>query len=58
MENVGDLSAQGQDVRYVYVVCPVCGEVYQVMDWGCEIHRMSCSRVEQGCGDLFPSGGL
>mgnify|MGYP001572881721 CR=1 FL=1 len=35
------------DVRYnEYPLCPKCGQRWQLIDWACALHRLSCGAIE------------
>jgi len=34
------------DLHYDYATCDKCGQQWQIIDWGCALHRLSCGAVE------------
>ena len=32
------------DIRYEHVMCPVCKQSYQRIDWNCAVHDMMCPK--------------
>jgi hypothetical protein len=34
------------DERYQYVTCTACGRQWQFIDFGCALHRLMCTHVD------------
>jgi formylmethanofuran dehydrogenase subunit E len=35
-----------RDPRYEFVRCSACGEIWQRIDFRCEVHRMTCKGID------------
>ena len=56
-EQVEQARKDAEDIRYQRVRCSACGKIWQNIDFGCALHRLTCDAVESAELDTMTSDG-